>query len=119
MNSPECTVTQFECSCGSIRCVDGETLKDGKQDCEDGSDEKGPSKEKLCPDGSAVRQNRAKNRTVAFPTYNAIAQCSDSTICRENLGEMCIVSYLLGMLAMLHRNCTHYITPFERQKWRC
>lgn len=88
----ECTVTQFECSCGKIRCVDGEKLKDGKNDCEDGSDEVGPSTETLCANGSPVRQSRVKNRTALYPTYSAIAQCPDPLVCNDQLGEMCIVS---------------------------
>lgn len=87
----ECTVTQFECSCGSVRCVDGDAVKDGRRDCEDGSDEQGPSVAHLCPDGSHVRMGRAVNRTVPFPTYTAIAQCKEPSRCRESLGEMCIV----------------------------
>lgn len=91
---PECTVTQFECSCGSVRCIDGELLKDGRKDCEDGSDESGPLTEKLCPNGSAVRLDRAVNRTVTYPTYSAIARCPNPSICNDQLGEICIVSDL-------------------------
>ncbi|VDN05892.1 unnamed protein product, partial [Thelazia callipaeda] len=87
----ECTVTQFECNCGKIQCVDGEKLKDGRKDCEDGSDETPPSVETHCPDGQPVRAKRARNRTVLYPTYNAITKCPDPSVCSERLGEICIM----------------------------
>ncbi|KHN76197.1 Transmembrane cell adhesion receptor mua-3 [Toxocara canis] len=89
----ECTITQFECWCGSVRCVDLERVKDGKKDCEDGSDEKTPSfvSSPKCADGSLARVARLHNQTSEQSIQTTITQCKDSSICRETLGEMCII----------------------------
>uniref|UniRef100_A0A0N5AGG8 EGF-like domain-containing protein n=1 Tax=Syphacia muris TaxID=451379 RepID=A0A0N5AGG8_9BILA len=87
----ECTVTQFECPCGKVRCIDVEKIKDGKKDCEDGADETGNLNPKTCPDGIAARVSKAKNRTVQLTVHNAIQQCQKPDLCRENLGETCIM----------------------------
>uniref|UniRef100_A0A0M3JJA0 EGF-like domain-containing protein n=1 Tax=Anisakis simplex TaxID=6269 RepID=A0A0M3JJA0_ANISI len=84
--------------CGSVRCVDMEHVRDGKMDCEDGSDEKNlasliSSQNLICPDGSAARTLRLKkNLTTADQTvYTTITECKNASLCREALGEMCIV----------------------------
>uniref|UniRef100_F1KPJ6 Transmembrane cell adhesion receptor mua-3 n=1 Tax=Ascaris suum TaxID=6253 RepID=F1KPJ6_ASCSU len=90
----ECTITQFECLCGSIRCVDVERVKDGKNDCDDGSDERTLSATNSfkCPDGSPARTAKLLNDSAQQSIYTAsITQCNDSSLCRETLGEMCIV----------------------------
>uniref|UniRef100_A0A915AQK2 EGF-like domain-containing protein n=1 Tax=Parascaris univalens TaxID=6257 RepID=A0A915AQK2_PARUN len=90
----ECTITQFECLCGSIRCVDIERVKDGKNDCDDGSDERTLSvtNSSKCPDGSPARVAKLLNDSAQQSMYTtSITQCNGSSLCRETLGEMCIV----------------------------
>lgn len=93
----ECTVTQFECPCGAVRCIDAEKMKDGKRDCEDGADETGLTNPRICFDGSTPRMSKAQNRTVQLTVHNAIQQCPRPHTCRENLGEICIVRNLVDI----------------------
>ena len=69
-------------------------MKDGRRDCEDGADETGQLNPRTCPDGRPPRHSRGQNRTVQLTVYSAVQQCPSPHMCRENLGEVCIVSFI-------------------------
>lgn len=87
----ECTVTQFECKCGSPRCIDGNMVKDGKNDCEGGSDEKPLD---VCPGGKKARKSINSNKFQRPLNSKSFTQCKTNHGCRENLGEICMVGFL-------------------------
>jgi hypothetical protein len=88
-----CTPYQFECRCGTPRCISNALVHDRKKNCADGSDES-PSSSKLCADGKLARNTSALSSSPSFAAGPPMVPCGEmANQCRERLGEMCLVSW--------------------------